>query len=123
MFGSRAPKGQKVPPLTPPPGPDNRTYAQKARDYAAAAEKWQGQVLARERAAEREAIPTWKASGDPTDHLPYYTNQVLALDKFWYGRAISNRNACQTQAQMYAMLAIMESLQPTDRAVLLDGVA
>jgi hypothetical protein len=91
------------------------TYQEKMAKAIAAAEKWQVEVEGYEAAAEAEAAQNLRRKRKPKDYnqpvemgpaLIAHIKAVLANDTM-YHRAVGNRNAQQTLAQMYGTAALV----------------
>ena len=91
------------------------TYQEKMAKAIAAAEKWQAEVEMYEAAAEAEAKETIRAKRPAKSRhmqvpmgpvLISHIKKVLENDTM-YHRAVSNRNAQQTLAQMYGTAALV----------------
>lgn len=101
------------------------TNQQKMNEHLAAAEKWQSEVEKYEKAATEEASEIIRSKRDRKQrHLPVVMSPVLLAhikkvqeNDTMFHRAVGNRNSHQTQAQMYALAALVDATTPEPEPV------
>lgn len=109
----------------------SKTNRQKMQEHLTAAEQWQARIVRFEQAAQARAqakieqmaggrYATSKLAREGIDNpavLLFHTSKEL-VDDVLYKQAVSNRNAHETQAQMYALAALVDAQQQPITAML-----